>query len=116
MSSCFFSSRLKMRISAMSVSRNRRSTALPNEPVPPVMTRVLPANMLYSNRWCALRASCDDMDLNYRGTCSLREEIKDHEGTWPLVAIVGAAGPPSLARGLPETRMASNASQASTYW
>src|SRR5215212_8153484 len=41
MSSCFFSSRLKMRISPISALKKRRSTALPNVPVPPVMTSVL---------------------------------------------------------------------------
>ncbi len=45
MSSCFFSSRLKMRISAKSEVRKRDSTALPNEPVPPVMRRTLSLNM-----------------------------------------------------------------------
>jgi hypothetical protein len=34
------SSRLKIRISAISVERKRRSTALPKEPVPPVIRRV----------------------------------------------------------------------------
>src|SRR5690242_12656724 len=48
MSSCFFSSRLKMRISAMSVCRKRSSTALPNEPVPPVIKSVLFLNILGS--------------------------------------------------------------------
>ena len=33
-SSCFFSSRLKIRISPMSVRKKRFNTALPNEPVP----------------------------------------------------------------------------------
>src|SRR5690554_7252215 len=37
MSSCFFSSRLKIRISSMSVPRKRLRTALPKEPVPPVI-------------------------------------------------------------------------------
>ena len=45
MSSCFFSSRLKMRISLMSESRKRRNTALPKEPVPPVIRRTLSLNM-----------------------------------------------------------------------
>src|SRR5690349_12410738 len=45
MSSCFFSSRLKMRISFTSVSRKRRRTALPKEPVPPVISNTLPENI-----------------------------------------------------------------------
>src|SRR5712664_4133690 len=45
MSSCFFSSRLKIRISPTSVSRSRFSTALPNDPVPPVIIKVLFLNM-----------------------------------------------------------------------
>src|SRR5271157_2982954 len=44
-SSCFFSSRLKMRISPMSVWRKRRKTALPKLPVPPVISRVLFLNI-----------------------------------------------------------------------
>lgn len=40
MSSCFFSSREKMRISPMSVSRKCFKTVWPNEPVPPVISRV----------------------------------------------------------------------------
>src|SRR5918994_171045 len=46
MSSCFFSSRLKMRISRRPDARKRRTTALPNEPVPPVISRVLSANIV----------------------------------------------------------------------
>src|SRR5262245_40329498 len=45
MSSCFFSSRLKMRISRSSEPRKRRTAALPKDPVPPVMRSVLPSNM-----------------------------------------------------------------------
>src|SRR5829696_5375810 len=45
MSSCFFSSRLKMRISPISVETKRWMTALPKEPVPPVTRRVLDENM-----------------------------------------------------------------------
>jgi len=41
MSSCFFSSRLNIRISLISESKNLRSTALPNDPVPPVIKRIL---------------------------------------------------------------------------
>src|SRR5699024_8617264 len=41
MSSCFFSSREKMRISARSESRKCLSTVEPKEPVPPVIIRVL---------------------------------------------------------------------------
>ena len=41
---CFFSSREKTRISPMSVLKNRVSTALPKEPVPPVIRRLLPEN------------------------------------------------------------------------
>ncbi len=44
MSSCFFSSRLRTRISPTSVSRNRRSTAFPKVPVPPVIRIVLSRN------------------------------------------------------------------------
>ena len=40
-SSYFFSSREKIWISPMSVLRQRLSTALPNEPVPPVISNVL---------------------------------------------------------------------------
>ena len=40
MSSCFFSSREKMRISPMSVSRKCFKTVWPNEPVPPVISKV----------------------------------------------------------------------------
>lgn len=36
MSSCFFSSLEKIRISLMSDSKKRRKTALPKDPVPPV--------------------------------------------------------------------------------
>ena len=45
MSSCFFSSRLKMRISREIGREKRCITALPKEPVPPVIARVLPANI-----------------------------------------------------------------------
>ena len=41
MSSCFFSSREKMRISARSVSMKCLSTVLPNEPVPPAINQGL---------------------------------------------------------------------------
>src|SRR3569833_1519180 len=44
MSSCFFSSRLKTRISPKSLRRKRLRTALPKEPVPPVMRRTLSLN------------------------------------------------------------------------
>ena len=44
MSSCFFSSREKMRISARSVFTKCLSTVLPKLPVPPVIMRVLPVN------------------------------------------------------------------------
>ena len=40
MSSCFFSSREKMRISPMSVSRKCFRTVWPKEPVPPVIINV----------------------------------------------------------------------------
>ena len=40
MSSCFFSSLLKILISFMPVFKKRSSAALPNDPVPPVMSRV----------------------------------------------------------------------------
>src|SRR6266576_3453054 len=40
MSSCFFSSRLKMRTARTSVVSRRRNTALPKEPVPPVIITV----------------------------------------------------------------------------
>src|SRR5262245_40298676 len=40
-SSCFFSSRLKMRISRTSLDRKRLSTVLPNDPVPPVIISTL---------------------------------------------------------------------------
>ena len=46
MSSCFFSSREKMRISPMSVFRKRLSTALPKLPVPPVISSTLSLNKL----------------------------------------------------------------------
>src|SRR5687768_6996604 len=45
MSSCFFSSRLRMRISRTGDFAKRRSTAFPNEPVPPVISRVLSLNV-----------------------------------------------------------------------
>src|SRR4030095_12901863 len=45
MSSCFFSSRLNTRISAKSEWMKRWSTALPKEPVPPVIIRVLSLNI-----------------------------------------------------------------------
>ena len=48
MSSCFFSSRLRMRISRRSDARKRRRTALPNEPVPPVISRVRFLNIVSS--------------------------------------------------------------------
>ena len=44
-SSCFFSSQLKMRISSMSLCKKCFKTVLPNEPVPPVMSRVAPLNV-----------------------------------------------------------------------
>src|SRR3989442_797171 len=44
MSSCFFSSRLKIRTARIPVMRRRRSTAFPNEPVPPVIMIVLLSN------------------------------------------------------------------------
>ena len=47
MSSCFFSSLLKMRISFISESRNLSRTALPNEPVPPVIKSILSLNNLF---------------------------------------------------------------------
>lgn len=40
MSSCFFSSREKMRISPISVSKKCFKTVWPNDPVPPVIRRV----------------------------------------------------------------------------
>ena len=50
MSSCFFSSREKMRISARSVFMKCLSTVLPNEPVPPVIINVRPskADLMFS--------------------------------------------------------------------
>ena len=48
MSSCFFSSREKMRISARSVFMKCLSTVLPNEPVPPVIIRVLSLKVVES--------------------------------------------------------------------
>src|SRR5580658_5865565 len=44
MSSCFCSSRLKIRISRTSVARKRLSTALPKDPVPPVISNTLSEN------------------------------------------------------------------------
>ena len=44
MSSCFFSSREKMRIWPISVVRKCLRTVLPNEPVPPVIIRVALVN------------------------------------------------------------------------
>ena len=55
---CFFSSRLKMRISRKSESRKRRSTALPKEPVPPVIKSTLLSNM-YPPRFVVLPARRD---------------------------------------------------------
>src|SRR5690606_107149 len=49
MSSCFFSSRLRMRISPTPWLRKRRRTALPNEPVPPVMSSFAPPNLVVSD-------------------------------------------------------------------
>ena len=51
MSSCFFSSREKMRISPMSVSRKCFKTVWPKEPVPPVISRValVNADILYTS-------------------------------------------------------------------
>lgn len=46
MSSCFFSSREKIRISPMSVSRKCFKTVWPKEPVPPVISRVLFLNII----------------------------------------------------------------------
>src|SRR5688572_11606764 len=46
MSSCFFSSREKIRTSAMSLWRYRCSTALPKVPVPPVINNVLAFNVM----------------------------------------------------------------------
>ena len=46
MSSCFFSSREKMRISPMSLPKKCLSTVLPKLPVPPVIMRVLPLKAL----------------------------------------------------------------------
>src|SRR5574344_3128887 len=46
MSSCFFSSREKIRISFISDSKKRRKTALPKLPVPPVMSNTLSLKML----------------------------------------------------------------------
>ena len=61
MSCCFFSSRLKMRISATSLRSMRRTTALPNVPVPPVIRRVQPSNTVlitFGLPWsAAIRAS-----------------------------------------------------------
>ena len=45
MSSCFFSSRLKILISEKDESMNLFNTALPNEPVPPVINNVLSLNL-----------------------------------------------------------------------
>ena len=42
----FFSSLLKILISDISVSMNFLSTAFPNEPVPPVISKVLPLKEL----------------------------------------------------------------------
>ena len=44
MSSCFFSSREKIRISLMSLFKKRRRTALPKLPVPPVINKTLSWN------------------------------------------------------------------------
>ena len=49
MSSCFFSSRLNIRISAISVCRKRLSTAFPKEPVPPVINSFLFKNIQILN-------------------------------------------------------------------
>lgn len=52
MSSCFFSSRLKIRISRRSLSINLRNTALPKLPVPPVINNTLSLNMLITVFFC----------------------------------------------------------------
>src|ERR1017187_7353566 len=58
MSSCFFSSRLKIRISANPVLLAMSTTALPKVPVPPVINRVRPANILeFIWSECGSRAS-----------------------------------------------------------
>src|SRR5205823_5324251 len=50
MSSCFFSSREKIRISRISVDNTRSTTALPKVPVPPVTSRVASLNMVSKPR------------------------------------------------------------------
>src|SRR6267378_1696910 len=52
MSSCFFSSRLKMRTARAPVARRRRNSVFPKEPVPPVIMMVLLSNKgLARNGW-----------------------------------------------------------------
>src|SRR5579862_3404508 len=73
MSSCFFSSRLKTRISAKSESSRRVSTALPNEPVPPVIRRILSLN-----RWSRFIGACfpEERFRELRGSFSpVSEEV-----------------------------------------
>lgn len=45
MLSCFSSSREKIRISLISVAKKRSKTALPKDPVPPVIISVFPINI-----------------------------------------------------------------------
>ena len=70
MSSCFFSSRLKMRISRRSEARKRRRTALPNEPVPPVISRVLSLNMADLLRRAHRAQAIPDFDHRMMAFCT----------------------------------------------
>lgn len=98
MSSCFFSSREKMRISAMSVLRKRLRTALPKLPVPPVIISVFPAKMLIivylllfvSNQMgqdalkplTPLRVPCPGPRTSSSGSC-IRGRFPSSRGRWP---------------------------------
>src|SRR5258705_4703421 len=55
MSSCFFSSRLKMRTACTFVVSRRRNTALPKEPVPPVIITLELSNKGPAGSGCTVR-------------------------------------------------------------
>lgn len=72
----FFSSRLKMRISAMSVRRKRLRTALPDEPVPPVIISVLPAKILILYKCILLFYSLTTLSKKVSGFSGLKISLQ----------------------------------------
>ncbi len=79
MSSCFFSSRLKILISRISVSRKRLRTALPKEPVPPVINKHFPLKSIFNF----------DFQDHARSTIFIKVPVS-HGGLFPFEFSVGS--------------------------